>query len=104
MMEEVKEYKLNKNVDHDTLMKNGFLNITKGYMYRRKLYERSIILNITIDKEDMFMNLEVYDDYLKQPYIPFYNREMNKTNEVLKTVLVNFEKAISDLIKKGIII
>jgi hypothetical protein len=96
-------YTLNKNVDTDLLLSNGFVNTSKSYFYKRRLYEKSIVLNISVSKEDMFMNMEVYDEYLKQPYIPFYNRDMNKTNDVLKVVLDNFDKVAKELIKKGIL-
>lgn len=96
-------YMLKKNVDVDLLLNNGFVNTSKSYFCKRRLYEKSIVVNISVSKEDMFLNMEVYDEYLKQPYIPFYNQDMNKTNEVLKVVLLNFKKAVDDLIKKGII-
>lgn len=95
--------KVSKNATENKIKKAGFVVGSSCYIFKANLYEKSIILNINIDKEDMELcKLEVYDTQLGQQYIKFYTNEYGK-DFVCDQVNEKYKSVINELIKKGIL-
>lgn len=96
-----KEYKINENITEKELSCH-FFNRYDCYTYKKELYPGYIYLYLSIDKEDMYMNIQVSDNN-GNIYVPFYNPDQRYNNLVYIEVVKNYNKYMDKLVKDGIL-
>lgn len=110
----IKRYELISNITEDILIKNGFKKVEliekkpNSIYHYYKLLTDDIELNIEINENrdksftfDDSENIIVLDNNFCQPYYPFYENE--KGFPYLNQVIIEYNKAMDELIKKGIL-
>ena len=93
--------KVSNKATESKIKNAGFIVATKDYILKANLYNRKIILNINIDKEDMTLTrLDIQDIQTGQQYNLYNN---NEKDEMSKQIRENYNSVIENLIKKGIL-
>ena len=111
---EIKKYDLNDNLTIKKLKKNNFkeggfikeIPSPKYYYNRYLIDDIELHIEIVINSDnsftfDDFDNVLVLDENFCQPYFPFY--ENKKGFPFLNKVIIEYNNAMDELVKKGIL-
>lgn len=97
-----KEYKLRNDVTEEKLVSNNFKIRSSYYKFTYYLYDNLILLELTIDKEDNFLSVNV--EYSNgNSFDPFYNQELRVNNRLSDEVIKNYNNVMDNLVNFGIL-
>ena len=101
----MRHFKTNVMYDQSLLEKCSFIRCTNNYTLLKKLYKNDIIMVVEISHEYELIDIRVIFKHSKAPYLPFYDEvHSNPQDDVLKTVLNNYNAEIDRLIKNKVLI
>ena len=93
---------VNENATEELFVDCGFISKPNHYYVTKNLYDNIISAQITIDKEDNFVSVNVvYDN--GNPFAPFYNPSDRGNNKLYKKVVKTYNKYIKNLIEIGLL-
>ena len=93
---------VNEKATEELFVDCGFTSKPNHYYVTKNLYNNIICAQITVDKEDNFISVNVvYDN--GNPFAPFYNPSDRGNNKLYKKVVKTYNKYIKNLIEIGLL-
>ena len=93
---------VNEKATEELFVDCGFTSKPNHYYVTKNLYNNIIYAQITVDKEDNFVSVNVvYDN--GNPFAPFYNPSDRGNNKLYKKVVKTYNKYIKNLIEIGLL-
>ena len=95
-MIEPKYYRVKQSATEKDFIDSNFRSTSSQYVINKPLYADVIILNLTIDKEDNFVSVNVrYSNGTL--FAPFYNPDDRGNNKLYKKVVKAYNKFMSSM-------
>lgn len=95
-MVEPKTYRVKQPIRDRNFTSNNFRITPTQYILNKPLYTEEIILNLTVDKEDYFVSINVR--YANGTlFAPFYNPDDGGNNKLYKKVVKAYNKFMSNM-------
>lgn len=96
LMVEPKTYRVKQPIRDRDFVSNNFRVTPTQYILNKDLYSDRIVLNLSIDKEDYFMSVDVrYSNGTL--FAPFYNPDDRGNNSLYKKVVKAYNKFMSNM-------
>lgn len=95
-MIEPKKFRVKSFVTERDFWSNNFRNSFNYYLLDKYLYKHEIVLNLSVDKEDNFVSINVtYDN--GTPFAAFYNPDDRANNKLYEKVVKAYNKFMSNM-------
>lgn len=95
-MVESKTYRVKQSVKDRDFVSNNFRVTSTQYILNKDLYSDRIVLNLSIDKEDYFISVDVrYSNGTL--FAPFYNPDDRGNNSLYKKVVKAYNKFMNNM-------